>query len=156
MSPRNLEDFSAGQRFGTGRIRVRRERVKTFASGFDPQPFRLDENAAQASDFRGLAASEWHTAALTMRLLVESELKPAGGIVGAGFDGFRWTQLVRPDGELHLEIEVLEARPSKSRPEQGVIKVRTTPLNQHDEPVQVSLGNLIVPCRPKSSREKRD
>jgi acyl dehydratase len=156
MSPRNLEDFSAGQRFGPGRIRVRRERIKTFASEFDPQPFRLDENAAQSSVFRGLAASGWHTAALTMRLLVESELKPAGGIVGAGIDGFRWTPPVRPDDELHLKIEVLEARISKSRPEQDLIKVRTRTVNQYVEPVQVSLGNLIVPCRHKFSGEQHD
>lgn len=156
MTARYLDEFAAGQQFGSGRIRVERERIMSFASEFDPQPFHLDETAAQASRFRGLAASGWHTAALTMRLLVESDLKPAGGIVGAGFDEFRWTQPVRPGDELHLKIEVLEARPSKSRPEQGVIKVRTTTLNQHDEPVQVSLGNLIVPCRPKSSGEKRD
>lgn len=94
--------------------------------------------------FKGLAASGWHTAAMTMRLLVESELKPAGGIVGLGFDEFRWPGPVRPDATLHLEIEVLEVRPSKSRPDQGVIKVKTTTLNQSNQPVQVSVGNLIV------------
>lgn len=94
--------------------------------------------------FKGLAASGWHTAAMTMRLLVESELKPAGGIVGLGFDEFRWPGPVRPDDTLHLEIEVLEVRPSKSRPDQGVIKVKTTTLNQSNQPVQVSVGNLIV------------
>jgi acyl dehydratase len=148
MSERYLEDFAAGQKYGSGRLRVERERIKSFAAEFDPQPFHLDEQAAQASLFRGLAASGWHTAALTMRLLVESELRPAGGIVGAGFDEFRWPRPVRPGDALHLEIEVLETRCSKSRPEQGVIKVRTTTLNQHGEPVQVSVGNLIVPCRP--------
>jgi acyl dehydratase len=143
-----LEDFSPGQRFASGRLRVERERIKAFAAEFDPQPFHLDEEKARTSLFRGLAASGWHTAALTMRLLVESELKPAGGILGAGFDEFRWPKPVRPDDELHLEIEVLEVRPSKSRPDQGVIKLRTTTLNQNDEPVQVSVGNLIVPRRP--------
>ena len=92
--------------------------------------------------------SGWHTAALTMRLLVESELTQAGGILGIGFDEFRWPKPVRPEDELHLEIEVLEVRASKSRPDQGVIKVRTTTLNQNSEPVQVSVGNLIVPRRP--------
>ena len=84
-----------------------------------------------------------------MRLLVESELRPAGGIVGAGSDEFRWLRPVRPGDELHIETEVLEVRPSKSRPEVGLIKVRTTTLNQNDEAVQVSVGNLVVPHRPK-------
>jgi acyl dehydratase len=83
-----------------------------------------------------------------MRLLVDSDLKPAGGIVGAGFDDFRWLRPVRPGDELHIESEVLEARPSRSRPDQGLIKVRTTTLNQNDEAVQVTIGNLVVPRRP--------
>jgi acyl dehydratase len=81
--------------------------------------------------------------------LVESEFTPAGGIIGAGFDEFRWPRPVRAGDELHLKIEVLEARPSKSRPEQGLVKVRTTTLNQNDEAVQVNVGNLIVPRRKK-------
>ena len=145
---RYLEDFSPGQKFGSGRLRVERERIKSFAAEFDPQPFHLDEEAARTSLFGGLAASGWHTAALTMRLLVESELKPAGGILGAGFDEFRWPRPVRPGDELHLESEVLEVRASKSRPGQGVIKVKTTTLNQNGEAVQISIGNLIVPRRP--------
>jgi acyl dehydratase len=144
---RFLEDFAAGQKFGSGRVRVDAEQVTRFAAEFDPQPFHLDEQAAERSIFRGLAASGWHTAALTMRLLVESELRPAGGIVGAGFDEFRWPRPVRPGDELRLEIEVLEVRASKSRPEQGLVKIRTTTLNQHGEPVQVSVGNLVVPRR---------
>src|SRR2546429_8679854 len=147
---RYLEDFAVGQKFGgTLRIRVDAARVKSFAAEFDPQPFHLDDAAARESIFRGLAASGWHTAAMTMRLLVESELKPAGGIVGAGFDEFRWPKPVRPGDELHLRIEVLEVRPSKSRPEQGLVKLRTTTLNQNDEAVQVNVGNLIVPRRQK-------
>jgi len=145
---RYLEDFSPGQKFASGRLRVERERIKSFATEFDPQPFHLDEDAARNSLFGGLAASGWHTAALTMRLLVESDLKPAGGILGAGFDEFRWPRPVRPGDELHLESEVLEVRASKSRPDQGVIKVKTTTLNQNDEAVQISIGNLIVPRRP--------
>jgi acyl dehydratase len=148
MTARYLEDFSPGQKFGSGRLRVERDRIKSFAAEFDPQPFHLDEEAATSSLFKGLAASGWHTAALTMRLLVEGELKPAGGIVGAGFEEFRWPRPVRPGDELHLESEVLEVRASKSRPEQGVIKVRTTTMNQNEEPVQVFVGNLIVPRRP--------
>jgi acyl dehydratase len=151
MSARYLEDFSPGQKFGSGKLRVERERIKSFAAEFDPQPFHLDEQAAENSLFKGLAASGWHTAALTMRLLVESELKPAGGIIGAGFDEFRWPRPVRPGDELRVESEVLEVRASKSRPDQGVIKVRTTTLNQDGEPVQVSVGNLIVFSRNRKT-----
>jgi len=145
---RYLEDFSPGQIFGSGRLRVERERIKSFAAEFDPQPFHLDEEAARNSLFGGLAASGWHTAALTMRLLVESDLKPAGVILGAGFEAVRWPRPVRPGDELHVESEVLEVRASKSRPGQGVIKVKTTTLNQNGEAVQISIGNLIVPRRP--------
>ena len=151
---RFLEDFAPGQKFASGSVRVDAERVKRFAAEFDPQPFHLDERAAARSLFRGLAASGWHTAALTMRLLVESELKPAGGIVGAGFDEFRWPRPVRPGDELRLEIEVLEVRPSKSRPGQGLVKLRTTTLNQRGEPVQVSVGNLVVPRREMTNSDE--
>ena len=148
MTERYLEDFAVGQTFGSGRLRIDEERIKTFAAEFDPQPFHLDEEAARQTLFRGLAASGWHTAAVTMRLLVESEIRPAGGIVGAGFDELRWPRPVRPGDELRVASEVLEVRPSKSRPDQGIIKVRTTTLNQKDEPVQISIGNLVVPRRP--------
>ncbi len=145
---RYLEDFEVGQKFGSSTLHVNEDGIKRFAAQFDPQPFHLDDAAARASIFGGLAASGWHTAALTMRLLVESDVKPAGGIVGAGFDEFRWPRPVRPGDELRIEAEVLEVRPSKSRPEQGMVKLRTTTLNQRNEPVQVSVGNLVVPRRP--------
>jgi acyl dehydratase len=145
MTKRYLEDFAVGQIFGSGRVQAEKERIKTFAAEFDPQPFHLDEEAARDTIFRGLAASGWHTAALTMRLLVESEFNPAGGIVGAGFDELRWPLPVRPGDELHVESEVLEVQPSKSRPKQGLVKLRTTTLNQNDEAVQVVVANLIVP-----------
>ncbi len=154
MSKLYLEDFAVGQRYGSGRLRVDEEKIKAFAAEFDPQPFHLDAAAARDSIFRGLAASGWHTAALTMRLLVGSELKPAGGIVGAGFDEFRWPRPVRPGDELRVESEVLEVRASKSRPDQGLIKVRTTTLNQNGEAVQISIGNLLVPRRPATGAAK--
>jgi acyl dehydratase len=149
MTGRYLEDFAVGQTFMSGRLRIDAARIKSFAAEFDPQPFHLDEEAARDTIFQGLAASGWHTAALTMRLLVESDFKPAGGIVGAGFDEFRWPRPVRPGDELHVESEVLEVRPSKSRPSQGMIKVRSTTLNQNGEVVQVNVGNLVVPRRPE-------
>ena len=145
---RYFEDFAAGQVYrGDARLRVEMERVKSFATEFDPQPFHLDENAATASMFKGLAASGWHTAAMTMRLLVASDLKPAGGIIGAGFDELRWPLPVRPGDELRVESEILEVRPLKSRADRGVVKVKTTTLNQRGEAVQVSVGNLFVPRR---------
>lgn len=153
MTEQYLEEFVAGQTFRSGRIRIDADRIKRFAAEFDPQPFHLDERAAGASMFGGLAASGWHTAALTMKLLVEGDFKPAGGIVGAGFDELRWPAPVRPGDELRVESQVLEVRASKSRPAQGVVKVRTTTLNQNDEAVQVSVGNLIVLRRPASSGE---
>jgi acyl dehydratase len=148
MAEKYLEDLAPGQKYGSGKIKVEKDQIKRFAAEFDPQPFHLDEEAARRSIFAGLAASGWHTAALTMRLLVESEFRPAGGIVGAGFDEFRWPLPVRPGDELHVEIEVLEVRPSKSRPNQGMVKVRVTTLNQKGEAVQVDVGNLVVPRRP--------
>ena len=148
MAERYLEDFAAGQTSGgSTRLRVDAERIKGFAAEFDPQPFHLDEDAAKGSLFGGLAASGWHTAAMTMRLLVDSDLKPAGGIIGGGFDEFRWPRPVRAGDELRIECEVLEVRPSKSRPEQGLIKVKMTTLNQDGEAVQVLIANLIVPRR---------
>lgn len=149
MAEHYFEDFAPGQKYrGASRLRVEAERIKSFAAEFDPQPFHLDEAAARETIFKGLAASGWHTAAMTMRLLVESDLKPAGGIVGAGFDEFRWPRPVRPGDELWVESEILEVRPSKSRPDHGLVKVRTTTYNQNGEPVQVNVGNLVVPRRP--------
>jgi acyl dehydratase len=156
LSERYLEDFAVGQRFNSGRLRIDRERALAFAAEFDPQPFHLDEVAARRSMFGGLVASGWHTAAVTMRLLLESELKPAGGIVGAGLDECRWPRPLRPGDELRVECEVLEVRPSKSRPEQGLIKLRTTTLNQDDEAVLVHVVNLIVLRRKDIQREQRE
>jgi|SRR5437868_15523044 len=151
MTVHYLDDFAVGQIFRSSTLQVDIEEIKAFATKFDPQPFHLDEVAARTSFFRGLAASGWHTAAMTMRLLIDGELKPAGGIVGAGFEEFRWTLPVRPGDTLRLESEVLEVRPSKSRPEQGLIKVRTTTLNQNGEAVQVMTGTLVVPRRTTAS-----
>jgi acyl dehydratase len=148
MSVHYLEDFAVGQTYGSGRLRVDEARMKAFAAEFDPQPFHLDHKAAHGTIFGGLAASGWHTAAMTMRLLTEGELKPAGGIIGLGFDEFRWPKPVRAGDELRVESEILAVRPSKSRPDQGLVKVRTTTFNQNNEPVQVTVGNLLVPRRP--------
>ncbi|RBP08700.1 acyl dehydratase [Roseiarcus fermentans] len=153
MTELYLEDLAVGQTFGSGRVRVEAAAIKAFAAEFDPQPFHLDEEAARNSIFRGLAASGWHTAALTMRLLVTGAFKPAGGLVGAGNE-ISWSRPVRPGDELRVESEVLEIRPSKSRPQQGLVKMRSTTFNQNDEPVQELVANLVVRRRaaPEPSR----
>jgi acyl dehydratase len=142
-----LEDFAVGQIFATGKLQVDTDQIKSFAKQFDPQPYHLDEEAAQKSPFRGLAASGWHTAALTMRLMVDGDFKPAGGILGVGFDALSWPKPVRPGDELYAKSEILEVRPSKSHPDRGTIRVRTTTYNQNDEAVQEFTGNLLVPRR---------
>lgn len=144
-----LDDLAAGQVYRSGETTVSEAEIVRFAGEFDPQPFHLDAEAARATFFGGLAASGWHTAALTMRLLVDSEMRIAGGIVGAGMDEVRWPKPLRPGDTIRLESEVLEVRPSRSRPSQGLAKVRTTTLNQHGEAVQVLVANLLVVRRPE-------
>src|SRR5262245_11662732 len=151
MTKQYLEDYAVGQVYHSGRLQIDREQIIAFAAQFDPQPYHLDEDAARKSVFRGLAASGWHTAALTMRLLVDGEFRPADGVLGVGFDDLSWPRPVRPGDELRVESEVLEVRPSKSRSDRGLIRVRTTTFNQHDEPVQVFTGNLLVPRRLANS-----
>jgi len=142
-----FEDFVAGQKFASGRLTVTAAEIKEFAASYDPQPFHLDEAAAKASLFDGLAASGWHTAALTMRLIVGSEFRPAGGILGFGGE-LVWLKPLRPGDEIHVESEILEARMSQSRPGQGIVKVRVTTLNQDGEVVQTFTPALLVPRRP--------
>jgi acyl dehydratase len=139
----HLEDFAVGQTFGSGRLKVDAEQIKAFAAVFDPQPFHLDDELARNTLFNGLAASGWHTAALTMRLLVDSPVRPADGIIGAGGE-ISWPKPVRPGDELRLESEILEVRPSQSRPDRGMVKVRTTTVNQDGDAVQILIANLIV------------
>ncbi|SFU95305.1 Acyl dehydratase [Methylobacterium sp. 174MFSha1.1] len=144
-----LDDLMPGQVYGSGETTVTEADIVRFAGDFDPQPFHLDAERAKATFFGGLAASGWHTAALTMRLLVDSEMRLAGGIIGAGMDELRWPRPLRPGDTIRLESEVIEVRPSRSRPSQGLAKVRTTTLNQHGEAVQVLVANLLVVRRPE-------
>ena len=145
-SPLHLDDLQPGQiyRSNGDPASVTADSIKAFARQFDPQPFHLDEATAAETLFKGLAASGWHTAAMTMRLLVEGGLPLAGGIIGAGVEEVRWPRPVRPGDRLRVESEVLEVRPSRSRPDQGLAKIRTTALNQNGEPVQVMTSNLVV------------
>jgi acyl dehydratase len=145
--PLYLEDFAVGQKHVTGTLRLDAEAIKAFARQFDPQPFHLDEEGGRGSLFEGLAASGWHTAAVTMRLLVDSPMKPAGGIIGTRAEELKWPRAVRPGDELHVEAEILEVRPSRSRPGEGYVKCRSTTLNQRGEPVQTLVMNLLVRSR---------
>ena len=141
--PLYLEDFHVGQRFTSGVYRVDEDRMKAFAEEFDPQPFHLDEAAAQASIFGGLAASGWHTAAIAMRLLVTGGLPFATGVIGLGGE-ISWPRPTRPGDVLRVESEIVEIVPSRSKPNQGIVKVRSTTLNQDGEAVQVFLGKILV------------
>jgi acyl dehydratase len=141
-----LEDLRAGQRFTSGTSRMEESRIKAFAAEFDPQPFHLDEAAAQASVFHGLAASGWHTAAVAMRLLVES-IPFANGIIGVGGD-IAWPRPTRPGDTLHVESEIMEIVPSRSKPNQAFVTVKNTTVNQNGEPVYVFTVKLLVFKRP--------
>jgi acyl dehydratase len=143
-----LEDFTPGRTFTTRSLTVTQDDIIAFATQFDPQPFHLDPEAATATFFHGLAASGWHTVALTMRLLIGSEMSPAGGIIGAGVDELSWLQPVRPGDTLRADSEILEARQSRSRSTQGLIKARVVTLNQNEDPVQRFVTNLVVQTRP--------
>lgn len=140
-----LDDFQVGQVFRGGAHRVDAADIKRYARAFDPQPFHLDEATAADTMFRGLAASGWHTASITMRLLVDGGAPQLeGGLIGAGVEELRWPRPTRPGDVLRVESEVLEVRPSRSKPGQGILRVRITTLNQADEPVQVMIANLLA------------
>lgn len=146
VGPLYFEDLSVGRRFVSESLTVSAEAIKAFGAAFDPQPFHLDETAAARSLFKGLAASGWHTAALTMRLLVTSGLPIEGGVIGASVE-VSWPRPTRPGDTLKVASEVIEARPSRSKPAQGWIKVAATTLNQDDEAVQLLIASLVVPVR---------
>ena len=142
-----LDDLRVGQRFTSGRHAVDEAQIKSFATQFDPQPFHLDNDAARASLFGGLAASGWHTAAITMRLLVGGGAPVAGGVVGAGGE-ISWPRPTRPGDILQVDSEILEIKPSRSRPERGMLTLRSETRNQRGEVVQILTAKLVVPRRP--------
>jgi acyl dehydratase len=143
-----LEDLTVGQRFTSETYVMEAARIKEFAAEFDPQPFHIDESAAEASVFNGLVASGWHTAAVAMRLLVTGGVPFANGIVGLGGE-ITWPRPTRPGDILYVESEIVEIRPSRSKPHQGIVTMRATMLNQHGEVVYLLTAKLLVPKRPK-------
>ena len=142
-----FEDLALGMRFKSPEKLVTREEIKRFALEFDPQGYHLDEAAAERSVFKGLAASGWHTAAISMRLAVEARPFGPHPLLGLGVDDLRWLAPVRPDDVLRLEGEVVELTPSRTRP-QGTVRVKWTAFNQRGEPVYTFTPIGIVPRRP--------
>jgi acyl dehydratase len=141
-----LDDLHVGQRFTSGSRVLNAEEIKAFAREYDPQPFHLDEEAAKGTLFGGLAASGWHTMALSMRLMVDGGLPLAGGIIGAG-GSIEWPKPTRPGDILTVVSEVVEIKPSRSRPDRGMVTVRGETRNQHGDVVQILMARLIVPRR---------
>ena len=141
-----FEDLNAGDKFQSETFAVPSKEIIEFAEKFDPQKFHLNAKSAERSIFKGLVASGWHTAAITMRLFVKT-LNFAEGAIGLGVDELRWPHAVRPGDMLRVETEILETRLSKSRPNVGVIRLRNVTLNQRNEPVQTMSASALVPRR---------
>jgi len=142
-----LDDLAVGQIFTSPSREITAEAIKAFARDFDPQPFHTDEAAAEGSFFGGLAASGWHTAALTMRLLVDGGLPLAEGSIGAGGE-IRWPQATRPGDVLTVTSTIEAIRPSRSRTDRGMVTVRSETRNQRGETVQVLVSTVIAFRRP--------
>ncbi len=143
---RYYDDLHVGQQFVSGFHTVDADEVVRFAREFDPQPFHVDPQAAASSMFGALAASGWHTGALTMRLLVDGELRLAGGMIGAGGE-LTWPRPVYPGDTLQVFSEVVDMRVSNSRPDRGIVTLRSETRNQYGEAVQVLAAKLFVPRR---------
>jgi acyl dehydratase len=144
-----LEDLRVGQRFSSGTHEMTETQIKAFAAEFDPQPFHLDDAAARATVFSGLAASGWHTAAVAMRLLVTGGLPLGNGIIGLGGE-LMWPKPTRPGDMLRVESEILEILPSRSKPNQAVVKVRSTTVNQVGDIVHMFTSKVLVFKRPSA------
>jgi acyl dehydratase len=142
-----FDDLKVGMRFKSGEVTVSKQDIKRFAAEFDPQPFHTDEEAAKETVFKGLAASGWHTAAIAMNLAVQ--VRPFGPhpLLGAGVDDLRWTKPVRPGDTVHLQGEVVELIPSRTKP-QGIVRVKWTLYNQDGDAVYTFNPIAIVPRRP--------
>jgi acyl dehydratase len=139
----NFEDLEIGQRFISGTHLVDEAQIKAFAAQFDPQPFHLDHEAGTSSLFGGLVASGWHTASITMRLMVDHGVPIAGGLIGAGAE-ISWPKPTRPDSILHVESEIIDLKSSRSRPDRGIATIRSETRDQTGDVLQVLVAKLIV------------
>ena len=147
-----LDDLRVGQRFNSGSHALSADRIKAFAAEFDPQPFHLDEALASRSVFKGLAASGWHTAAITMRLLVDGGMPIGDGIVGVGGE-IAWPRPTRPGDVLRVETEIVEIAPSRTRPDRGIVTIRCETRNHKDDIVQTLLAKVVVPRRAAPTKD---
>jgi acyl dehydratase len=146
MKERYYDDLKKGDRFKSEPLRVTEKELIEFAHRFDPQMFHLSRRRAERSIFKGLIASGWHTAAMSMRLFVQT-LNFAEGAIGLGVDELRWPNAVRPGDVLVVETKIVRVRPSKSRPGHGIVRLRSVTTNQHGEVVQTMLASAMVPRR---------
>jgi acyl dehydratase len=146
-TPLFLDDLQVGQRFISRSHVVDEAQILKFAREFDPQPFHLDHEAGRRSLFGGLVASGWHTAAITMRLVVEGGIPLSGGHLGVGGE-ISWPNPTRPGDSLHVTTEVIAVVPSRSRPDRGIATIRTETLNQRGEVAQLFTARVVVPTRP--------
>jgi acyl dehydratase len=146
MKEHYLEDLKVGDSFKSEPLKVTEKQVIEFAHKFDPQMFHLNRKSAERTIFKGLIASGWHTAAMTMHLFVQT-LNFAEGAIGLGIDKLRWPNVVRPGDVLTVEIKILRLRRSRSRPDYGIIRLRKVTINQRGEIVQTMLASVMVPRR---------
>ena len=151
MKERHFDDLKTGDRFKSEPLSVTEKELIEFAHKFDPQMFHLSRRRAERSIFKGLIASGWHTAAMSMRLFVQT-LNFAEGAIGLGVDELRWPNAVRPGDVLTVDTEILELRPSRSRPGQGILRFRNVTTNQRGEVVQTMLASAMVPKRDKNDQ----
>jgi acyl dehydratase len=153
MAEIHLEDLAPGQIHRLGRYTVGRDEIVAFARDWDPQPFHVDEAAAAASIYGGLIASGWHTACVFMRLFVDGLLGRAAALGSPGIDELRWLRPVRPGDTLEGRLEVLEVRPSRSKPDRGIVRLRSVMVNQDQEEVLTFIGNVMFRRRPRAGPE---
>jgi acyl dehydratase len=146
MKARHFDDFKAGDRFQSEPFEVTEQQIIEFAREFDPQKFHIDPAGAEQTLFKGLIASGWHTAAISMRLFVRT-LNFAEGAIGLGVDELRWPVPVRPGDVLRVETEIIEIRPSRSNPDRGIVRIRNVTTNQRGETVQTMFASALVPKR---------
>jgi len=145
---RYLEDLKPGAAFESRRHTITEEAIVAFAREFDPQPIHTDPAAAKRGFFGRLVASGWHTAALTMKMLTEAEMDISGGLIGAGMEELKWPTPLAPGDTIHVRVDILESRASKSRPEIGIVRARIRTLRDDESAVLQMTANLIVPAKP--------
>ena len=150
---RYFEDFKVGEVIEGGARTVTKDEIIAFAREFDPQPFHTDEAAARASLYGGIIASGWHSGSLMMRLFYESLFRDCASMGSPGIDELRWLKPVRPGDRLDARLEVLEVRPSRSKPDRGIVRLRCVMANQHEEEVLSFIGNVMFRRRPAAAQD---